>query len=181
MKSKLTFGIIGCTLLMLLTPSIIHAQNNGNIRRPQTCPSRKAPTSGAPSVEQAKKYFTCHAELEHKGNFVLIDDLTMQISPRARRYNSSTDGEYNLNHRLNRPLGLSPERPVYDIQGSYTNYECRSIKTTCRVERFTDSRGVCFQNNFGDWHCTMVGSPERIGEKAPPSANRGTTTPSTSL
>jgi hypothetical protein len=174
MKIQITLATIGCTLMVLLVPPPISAQipSIGTNRRPQICPSRKAPTRGVPSLAQAKKYFTCHAELEFSGRsgssgiLNLISDLTMQISPRARRFSASTDSEYGLNHRLNKPLGLTSNLLVYDIQGSYTNYSCsnagyRKPGANCEIEQFTDSRGICFQNTFGDWHCTMVGSPDR--------------------
>jgi hypothetical protein len=172
MKTQITLVTIGCALMVMLNP--FSAQSYGTHRKPLACPSHKAPAKGAPSLQQAKKYFTCHAELEvpRQGGrpavLNLISNLNMQIAPRARRYSGATDSEYGLNHRLNKPLGLTSDVLVYDIQGSYTNYSCFN-GIDCRIEQFNDSRGVCFQNAFGDWHCTMVGAPERGTErKGPP-------------
>jgi hypothetical protein len=183
MKIQIALATIGCTLMTMLMPNPSSAQipSIGTNRRPQTCPSRKAPAKGAPSLAQAKRYFTCHAELEvirpNKGSgpsaLNLIDNLNMQISARARRFSPSTDSESGLNHRLNKPLGLTSDLLVYDIQGSYTIYECNDASynkpgANCSISQFNDSRGVCFQNTFGDWHCTMVGAPEAQQRKGPP-------------
>jgi hypothetical protein len=183
MKLPIALSIIGCTLMAILIPNSSNAQipSIGTSRRPQTCPSRKAPTRGAPSLAQAKKYFTCHAELEiirpRRGDgpnvLNLIDNLNMQISSRARRFSPSTDSESGLNNRLNKPLGLTSDLMVYDIQGSYTKYECNDASynkpgQNCRISQFDDARGVCFKNAFDDWHCTMVGSPGTSERKGPP-------------
>jgi hypothetical protein len=183
MKLQIALSVIGCTLMTVLIPNSSDAQipSIGTSRRPQICPSRKSPTKGAPSVAQAKKYFTCHAELEiiraRKGDgpnvLNLIDNLNMQIAPRARRFSPSTDSESGLNSRLNKPLGLTSDLMVYDIQGSYTKYECNDASynkpgQNCRISQFDDSRGVCFKNAFDDWHCTMVGSPGTSRRKGPP-------------
>lgn len=183
MKFQTAIATIGCTLLIFLIPDYSNAQipSIGTKRRPVTCPSRKAPASGSPSLAQAKKYFKCHAELEviqaRRGDgpnrLSLIDNLNMQISKRARRYSGATDSEYGLNHRLTKPLGLTSDLMVYDIQGSFTLYECNDASynkpgQNCKISQFDDSRGVCFKNAFDDWHCTMVGSPGTSTRKGPP-------------
>jgi hypothetical protein len=173
MKIQIAFAAIGCTLMTMLIQNPVSA-GYGTNRKPLACPSRKAPAKGAPSLQQAQRYFTCHAELEvpsqsgYPAALNLINNLNMQIAPRARRYSGATDNEYGLNHRLSKPLGLTSDVLVYDIQGSYTNYSCFN-GVDCKIEQFNDSRGVCFQNAFGDWHCTMVGAPENGTErKGPP-------------
>jgi hypothetical protein len=183
MKLQIVIATIGCTLLTFLIPNYSNAQipSIGTKRRPATCPSRKAPTSGPPSLAQAKKYFKCHAELEvvqtrradGPNRLSLIDNLNMQISTRARRYSIATDSEYGLNHRLTKPLGLTSDLMVYDIQGGFTVYECNDASynkpgQNCEISQFTDSRGVCFKNNFNDWHCTMVGAPDKPTRKGAP-------------
>jgi hypothetical protein len=172
MKNQITLAAIGCTLMTMLVQNPVSA-NYGTNRKPLACPSRKAPAKGAPSLQQAQRYFTCHAELEvpsRSGSpavLNLISNLNMQIAPRARRYSSATDREGGLNYRLNKPLGLTSDLLVYDIQGSYTNYSCFN-GVDCKIEQFNDSRGVCFQNAFGDWHCAMVGAPESSTERRGP-------------
>ncbi len=183
MKLQIAIVTISCTLMTGLIPDPSNAQTSsiGTNRRPATCPSRKAPANGPPSLAQAKKYFKCHAELEvtqsrkadGPNRLSLIDNLNMQISSRARRYSIATDSEYGLNHRLTKPLGLTSDLTVYDIQGSYTVYECNDASynrpgQNCQISQFNDSRGVCFKNNFNDWHCTMVGAPDKPTRKGPP-------------
>jgi hypothetical protein len=71
MKLSFTLGLIGCTLLTFLTPSLLNAQPSGfdfgTNRRLRTCPSKTEPRSGRISVEQAKMYVACN--YEEKGVF----------------------------------------------------------------------------------------------------------------
>jgi hypothetical protein len=185
MKSKLTIGI-SITLLALLTPSILTAQSlpYGTARMPKTCPSRAEPKRGAPSVAQAKMYFTCESETEFgevgtgaTNSFIrLTDNLTMQVSPRSRPANG-TDLKFNSSYSGS--LGLDTSQPVYDIRGSYDAYVCydttrnkpsypiHPVGANCNVSRYT-SAGICFRNTFGDWHCMMQGTSKKIGDKLPP-------------
>lgn len=184
MKLSLTLKIISCTVLTALTPTMLTAQTlpYGTARRPQTCPSSVEPKKGAPSVEQAKKYFLCDQETQfgtpgQSGvNFIiLISDLTLQVAPSSRPFNE-TDFEYNSNYRGH--LSMSTKKPVYDIRGSFTSYTCFEIRgrsrlpgKNCKVEQYPNSTGICFQNTFGDWHCRMKGSAKKIGDDLPPPEN----------
>jgi hypothetical protein len=181
MKIQITLATIGCTLMTMLLPIAVSALIPiGTNRKPQTCPSRKSPAKGAPSLAQAKKYFTCHAESEQLNSRTgeyslnLIENLTMQISSTARRFNPATDSDPGYNNRLNKPLGLNADKPVYDIQGNYTKYWCNNSSyqkpgANCKVYKFVESRGICFQNSFGDWHCVLLGRPENgYDEKGAP-------------
>jgi hypothetical protein len=185
MKSRLAIGI-SITLLAILTPSILIAQNlpYGTARTPKTCPSRSEPKRGAPSVAQAKMYFTCESEREFgevgTGNTAsyirLTDNLTMQVASRSRPANG-TDLKFNSSNHGS--LGMDTSKPVYDIRGSYDGYVCydttrkirdRSIYpvgANCNVTRYT-SAGICFRNNFDDWHCMMQGKLKKIGDRLPP-------------
>jgi hypothetical protein len=185
MKSRLAIGI-SITLLAILTPSILAAQNlpYGTARTPKTCPSRAEPKRGAPSVAQAKMYFTCESEREvgevGKGNtpsyIRLTENLTIQVASKSRPANG-TDLQYNSTYSGS--LGMDTSKPVYDIRGSYDGYVChdttRSIRDrsiypigeNCKVSHYT-SAGVCFRNTFGDWHCMMKGNSQEIGKKLPP-------------
>ncbi|MBH8564358.1 hypothetical protein I8748_19570 [Nostoc sp. CENA67] len=174
MKLSFTFRIIGCTLLTLLTPTILYAQTSpyGTTRRPHTCPSRVEPKAGAPSAEQAKMYFLCDVEEEIvisiPNSFLrLVTDLTIQVAPISRPFNMETDGKY---------LGIDPKQPVYDIRGSYTDYFCkridrRNIGKNCIVSSRPNQQGICFRNTFGDWHCHMIGTKREIGKQLPPPTN----------
>ena len=184
MKLRFTLRMIGCTVLTVLTTTTVIAQTlpYGTARKPRTCPSRVEPKKGAPSVEQAKKYFLCDQESQFgtpgQGgtNFIrLISDLTLQVAPSSRPFNE-TDLEYNSNYEGN--LSMSTKKPVYDIRGSFTIYTCFEIRgrsrlpgKNCNVDQFTNSTGICFQNTFGDWHCRMKGSSKEIGDDLPPPEN----------
>jgi hypothetical protein len=181
MKSKLAIGI-SITLLAMLTPSIIAAQTlpYGTARTPKTCPSRAEPKRGAPSVAQAKIYFTCESEREYgevgRGTFTpsikLTENLIMQVASRSRPANG-TDLQYNSSNHGS--LGMDTTKPVYDIRGSYDGYVCYDttrgrpyqVGANCNVTRF-NSAGICFRNTFGDWHCMMLGTMKEIGKKLPP-------------
>jgi hypothetical protein len=182
MKSKLTIEI-SITLLALLTPSTLTAQSlpYGTARMPKTCPSRAEPKRGAPSVTQAKMYFTCENEWQFgevgtggfTSNIILVENLTMQVSPRSRPANG-TDLKYNSSYSGS--LGIDTSQPVYDIRGSFDRYICYDttrksrvypVGANCNVSRYT-SAGICFRNTFGDWHCMMQGTSKEIGKRLPP-------------
>lgn len=183
MKLKFTLRILGCTLLAVLTPTVLTAQTlpYGTARKPHTCPSTVEPKKGAPSVEQAKMYFLCDQEWEsprytNSGSFwVLISDLTLQIASHSRPANG-TDLTFNT-RRGGEHLGMDTDQPVYDIRASYTSSTCYKIQDiypegkNCRVEQFPSSTGICFRNTFGDWHCRTRGSAKEIGKHLPPPQN----------
>ena len=172
-KGRLTLGIIGCTLLALLTPTILNAQtaDYGTTRRPRTCSSLAKPQQGKLTVEQAKMYFTCDSEREKTryspsdiGSLHLIDDLSLKISPKSRPFNS-TDLKHNYYHGA-KSAGMDPDRPIYDIRGSYTSYTCFEIGRGFKAGKNCDSwrlssAGICFLDTFGEWHCHMIGSGSR--------------------
>jgi hypothetical protein len=182
MKPRFTFSVIGCTLLALLTPNVVIAQTTdyGTTRRPHTCPSRTEPKIGGPSVEQAKMYFLCDHEWlrgtegEKDSSVWLINDLTIQVAPVSRRF-TENDLPFNwANGR--RSLGMNPDKPVYDIRGSYTSYQCYIAKwakvgKNCDVNYFSDSSGICFLDTFGGWHCRMIGGLVKTDKNVPPPAN----------
>jgi hypothetical protein len=180
MKLRLIINI-WIILSAILTPSILVAQSfpYGTARTPKNCPSRLEPKRGAPSVDQAKLYFTCDSEVEEgkvgRGNFYsyirLIENLTMQVSPKSRPANS-TDLKYIESNRGSSPMDTT--QPVYDIRGSYDGYVCYDTTRTryqvgenCKVDRYT-STGICFRSTFGDWYCRMKGTYKEIGDKLPP-------------
>ena len=181
MKSRLAIEI-SITLLAILTPSIIAAQTlpYGTARTPKTCPSRSEPKRGAPSVAQAKMYFTCESETQSgevgtgtTNSYIrLTENLTMQVASRSRPANG-TDLKYNDSYSGS--LGMDTSKPVYDIRGSYDGYVCYDttrgrtdrVGANCNVTRY-NSAGICFQNTFGDWHCMMKGTSKKIGDELPP-------------
>ncbi|MDZ8053252.1 MAG: hypothetical protein RMX68_025495 [Aulosira sp. ZfuVER01] len=183
MKLKFTLRILGCTLLAVLTPTVLTAQtlSYGTTRKPHTCPSTVEPKKGAPSVEQAKMYFLCDQEWERPrigsiGSALwLISDLTLQVAPHSRPANG-TDLTFNTRHG-GEHLGMDTDQPVYDIRASFTSYICNEIRGSyregknCTVSQFPSSTGICFRNTFGDWHCRAKGSSKKIGDRLPPPQN----------
>ncbi|MHC5860592.1 hypothetical protein [Nostoc sp.] len=183
MKLKFTLRIIGCTLLAVLTPTVLTAQTlpYRTARTPHTCPSMLEPKTGAPSVEQAKMYFLCDQEWQFgtpgqsSSYLSLVNDLTLEVAPISRPANR-TDLKFNRRHG-GEHLSINTDQPVYDIRGSYTSYSCFEIKRyhpvrkNCIVYQFSNSSGICFRNTFGDWHCRMIGSLKEIGQHLPPPEN----------
>jgi hypothetical protein len=168
MKLMLTLAIIGGTLLTLLTPSILTAQNNdyGTNRKLRTCPSRSEPKSGSISAAQAKIYVACSVEEKRVFNASVqfVDILSLQVAPKSRRVKDSEFRRYQIDI----------EKPVYDIRGSMILYTCQNTLGTsyprgqnCIVYREPKSSGMCYQTTFGDWYCSMGGSSARPEPKMP--------------
>jgi hypothetical protein len=165
------YGIISCTLLTILTPSILIAQtiDYGTTRRPQTCTAAGKSKKRSLTVEQAKMYFSCDEEWEDKGiggsfpnKLHLLGDFNIKVAPRSRPFNGR-DLKFNYHHGWT-VLSMST-KPVYDIRGNFTQYICGEIDgrvfpagKNCTVFKFTDSAGICFLDTFDEWHCRMSGN-----------------------
>ena len=177
MKLRLTLGIVGCTLLTLLTPSILKAQAGdfGTNRQPRTCPSsRSAPKTGRISAAQAMIYAACEAEKKTNNYSVnFVDILNLEVAPKPRRI-TTADFENFRN--------IDTQKPAYDLRGSVIAYTCYRVSNTqfgyragqnCSIRRVPESKGVCFQNTFGDWYCFIgtVSYPLTSEEKMPAPAN----------
>jgi hypothetical protein len=182
MKLRLTIKI-WIILSAILAPSILVAQTlpYGTARMPKNCQSRSEPKKGAPSVAQAKMYFTCDSETKdgetgtgYLTSYIrLTENLTMQVAPKSRPANS-TDLKYIESYKGS--LAMDTTQPVYDIRGSYDGYVCYDttrnsrlypVGGNCKVSRYT-STGICFRNTFDEWHCKMKGTTKEIGDKLPP-------------
>jgi hypothetical protein len=157
MKSRLTLGLIGYTLVTILAPSLpAQANDYGTIRQLRTCPSRTEPRSGRISVAQAKIYAACY--YEEKGVFnaavQFVDILSLQIAPKPRRVR---DTDLRLNQ-------IDIEKPVYELRGSIVVHTCQNITEgyprgqNCSVSRVPKSTGKCYQTTFGDWYCMIGGA-----------------------
>jgi hypothetical protein len=123
-------------------------------REPKVCASRKEPAGSALSPVQARRYFTCDAEVEGVAGLVLVTNVRVEVAP-GRGFNYNTDSGH---------AGIDPQEIVYDIRGSYTHYDCRqaaagesAFARTHNCSAFDEpaALGLCFKNTFGDWHCTM--------------------------
>jgi hypothetical protein len=174
MNTKLTVGIIGCTLLTLLSPSILNAQTGrdfGTDRQPRTCQSRSAPTSGGISAAQAAVYAACEDEADSKvkypGTVNFVDILSLQVL-KSRRVNNIDVNRYGQ--------GIIDEnQPIYPIQGSANYYSCYNLLggiykrgQNCSVYRSQESRGSCYKTTFGKWACKLTHSGTQENKVAPP-------------
>jgi hypothetical protein len=174
MNTKLTVGIISCTLLTVLNPSILNAQTGrdfGTDRQPRTCQSRSAPTSGGISAAQATVYAACEDEADSKvkypGTVNFVDILSLQVL-KSRRVNNIDVNRYGQ--------GIIDEnQPIYPIQGSANYYSCYNLLggiykrgQNCSVYRSQESRGSCYKNTFGKWACKLTHSGTQENKVAPP-------------
>jgi hypothetical protein len=183
MKSKLTLGIVGSMLLILLTPTSIKAQAKGDLgtnRQQQTCPSRLEPRTGVVSAAQAAKYATCEAEgdriIRKSGRTDFIDITSLQVNPKPRQ------AEYlDINY-----FGKAIENsPVYDIKGTAVAYSCavldnragggrpgkNCLNTHPDDRKPNNSVGVCFREPAGNWRCRLsVGGGKGLQYGPPPNS-----------
>ena len=126
-------------------------------RDPHICRTKKAPSSGAPTAEQARQYFTCSAEGEFSHSLYLAENVQVEIG-KGRPFNIVQD----INTQE-----IDPSQPVYPIRGSYTQYQCsnvypkdpwHSIYTAgknCDIYNVPDAKGLCYKTTFSDWVCKM--------------------------
>ncbi len=138
-------------------------------RDPATCTNRKTvPASAA----VAMTYVKCDTEGVFAGRLYLTTDLKVQVGS-SRPFNFNQDSM---------ATGIDARQPVYDIRGSYTQYQCDLLS-----ERQTDfakthncmkypaaagGYGRCFKDTFGDWHCQMTGGgPTQVKDQLPPRGN----------
>ncbi len=121
-------------------------------REPSTCASRKGPIN----VPNATQYFHCDNEGVFSRDYVyLVSDVVIQVgSPRP--FNMSVDAGASA---------IDTSAQVYDIRGSYTQYQCAAQTTmanafanshNCNKYIKTAAQGSCFRDTFGDWHCSMT-------------------------
>lgn len=167
-------GIIGGTLLTLLTPSLLHAQGGdyGTNRQLRTCPSRSAPTRGKIGTAQAKLYAACAIEdnpVRMSGTRNFVDILSLQVG-KARRVNISDIQKFSS-------YKIDTEQPIYDLQGSVVGYTCFNIGighaagANCTISRVPKSPGICFRNTAGDWYCFISVLSQTSEPNMPPPTN----------
>jgi hypothetical protein len=181
MKSKLSIappiGIIVAMLTFLNSTSLNAQQTRdyGTTRRPRTCASRSAPSTGSLSVAKAIEYATCDAEgditVPRPGHIYFMDIFSLQVSP-PRPANVKDKVKYSP--RINR------SKPVYDIKARAISYSCTYIFSptqrgkNCTTLGSTDSdsinsAGECYVDIADKWRCRLgVGTAFVQG---PPPAN----------
>ena len=151
MQQSIIVGVIGG---LLISSTTIQAAVGGayDAREPRTCPSRKEPSRGALSSQQAIQYFACDTEGIYVGQLYLATDINIDVAPKPRRFNVATDSF----------SGIDPSQPVFDIRGSYTRYQCSKPDSTlapkgrnCDLTPQPQATGICYKDTFSDWHCRM--------------------------
>jgi hypothetical protein len=192
MKSRLTISIIGCTLLTLLTPTILLAELTdaeyltrlGTSRRSQTCPSRSEPRTGRISVAQALKYTRCWFEDTNTSRGVQFADISnFKLSPPRQVTEKDSLQPWTVNK-------IDRTQPMYDIKARVVLYDCFPVirDTSLNPNYFgapgkncsihgSDTKyslngiGICFKELTEKWSCrlTVSGSGKKI--YGPPPAN----------
>jgi hypothetical protein len=114
-------------------------------------------------VDQAKTYFYCDSERFYAGTYggngsylYLVTDVKLDVASSARPYNALTDST----------SAIDPKQPVYDIQGSYAQYQCMtpgsggggtySIGKNCTRRDVSNAAGMCYKDTFLNWHCVYL-------------------------
>jgi hypothetical protein len=122
-------------------------------REPATCPGRTAPLKGAPSADQATQYFICDAEHELSSHLFLVTNVKVQVAPASHPASRSILGG-----------DLDPTQPIWDIHGSFMQYQCSQAATwdnafarthNCSTNDMPTATGYCYKSTSGEWHCTM--------------------------
>jgi hypothetical protein len=154
-------------LLLLSNPALAAgAGAKYGSRNPASCPDRKQPTSGGPSVQQATRYLSCDMENESSRNLYLVTNVQLQVAPKGRPFNPVTDSAQ----------GIDPSQPVYDIRGAFRMYQCADKSSmlpsqdqtkNCRYEDYQNTKGSCWRDTFADWHCELSYSPNYRNKSDP--------------
>jgi hypothetical protein len=94
----------------------------------------------------------------------LVTEVKMEVAPTARPFNILTDPASDID----------PKQPVYNIRGSYAQYQCNTpdsggggtfpIGKNCGRQDFLTAAGMCYKDTFADWHCVFNSpGPRRWG------------------
>ena len=153
MKQLTLTAAIGLLLALALSA------NDYGTREPLTCASTKEPAKGAPSAEQAARYFRCGPTGEgvRIRSLYLMEDVKVEVG-KARPFRG---GGMSGGVDINMP-DVDPSQPVYPIRGSFQQYQCNNPKTSispegknCDQSNIPKASGVCYRTTFGDWTCTL--------------------------
>jgi hypothetical protein len=164
---KLKFSVLAITLLLGVTGTFAQDKKGQgarfDTRDPTSCASRKEPTKGALTADQAKQYWLCEAEVMVKAGSPENDQLKLRTNVivevgKGRPYNINTDSD---------SIEIDPSQTVYPIRGSYTGWICGSVHPlgavgiaagkNCVKAENPGATGTCFKTAFGDWRCVMAG------------------------
>jgi hypothetical protein len=159
--ASFVLAVVGVILILCEVPDAA-AQTKSvgakyGTREPAKCADMTKPTGRAPTNEQALQYVKCSMEKESSGTLYLVQDVTVQVAPKGRRYN---------------PLAPIPNvdtnHLIFDIRGSLLLYSCNEIYASrwnagknCITYNQPKAQGACWKTTFGDWFCHMTDSNTR--------------------
>ena len=172
MKTCRFFSVLAFAVVMLTTCSFAQTGSGARFgtRDPRTCASFNA---NSPTPAQLKQYFICEMEHVTKSSsfgdsISLVTAVNLQFS-KSRPFNAMTDAWPSID------VG----QPLYDVRGSYTWWNCflpgdPKIATVphqgknCFKAVGETTKGMCFRDTFGDWHCKVCCTPTTTKYEAPP-------------
>ena len=172
MKTCRFFAVLAFAFVMLTICSFAQTGSGARFgtRDPRTCASRNA---NSPSADQLKQYFICEMEHVTKSSsfgdsISLVSAVNLQFS-KSRPFNASTDGWPSID------VG----QPLYDVRGSYTWWTCflpgdpkiatfPHVGKNCFKSVGESTKGMCFRDTFGDWHCKVCCTPTTTKYEPPP-------------
>jgi len=141
-------------------------------REPRTCASMKSPVKGVLSAEQARQYLQCNREGVTSNMLYLWENVKVEVG-KGTPYR-----ELSLSSR---PSNGDPEGSVYQIRGSYKQYQCSHLINSavtgtnntgknCNVYDQPKATGTCYRDNFGEWQCNMsdLSGPRAITDQPAP-------------
>ncbi|WP_375398988.1 hypothetical protein [uncultured Sphingomonas sp.] len=127
---------------------------------PRKCSTKKVPANGPPSPDVIAKYVICGAEGVMSSNVYLLDQVVVSAVAPGRPYNPNED--VNMSN-------IDINKPVYAIKGSLVGYQCAEVQkpgqdfgkqydkgSNCNRTPQPNAHGLCFQDTFGDWSCSLV-------------------------
>lgn len=128
---------------------------------PRKCSTKKVPANGPPSPVTIAKYVICGGEGVSGSNLYLYDNVEVTAVAPGRPYNPNED--VNMSN-------IDINKPVYAIKGSLRGYQCSQVVqpggydggpgyhkgSNCNRTTQPNASGLCFQDTFGDWSCSML-------------------------
>ena len=107
---------------------------------------------------QARQYVICDQESADPRSISLVTSLRVQVAsaPLVR----------NQLLAVTHPADLDPNQPVWNIRGSFTQYQCAQFASmttmnayshthNCTATDLPEAAGLCYKSTFGEWHCVM--------------------------
>ena len=137
-------------------------------RNPETCKSKKEPSKGAPSSEQARQLFACTVEGVSGGTLYLVEKVTIEVGKGTRFFDLAAGA---------RPSDADRDGLIYPIRGSLRRYSCgipssilNNAGKNCTVFEEPKATGDCYRTSFGDWKCSMgdMSAPDKYGSRNVP-------------